>query len=1264
MTRLNRTGAVLRMTALTAALMGVYGPGAAVATPVSNQLICDPTCVPVVSPGADYHFTGSTQNWVVNANTGADVTLEGGSVKGHGTNVRGVIAQTGSKVTAKGVTISTDGIGAHGVQAFVAANELTSAPQVTLEGGSVTVTNDGAWGLYATRGGQIKTTGTDILTNGLGGFGAFVESNSSNERSGGLLELNGGSITTTGAKNLAGHGSHGVIAKHAGNTAKITNTAITTNGDYANALLAEEGGSITAKNATIVTKGEWAFGANATGGGTIALDGGTVTTTNPKGKGVQDGNGSRAYALQATGTGSKVTTKNGTAILTEGQRAYGAYAVSGGEVDLKDSSIETHGFMAYGAYASGAGSKLTTNNVNITTTGDVGDAVWAYNGGEATINGGRLSVAGGMGRDGETGNGLTAVGGTNGSANGVINANGVTVITTGADSAGVLAGSDIGSDRTSGTVNLNNTSVTATGARATAAHVLYGSTFNATNASKLVSVLGDGVTMKDNATVNLNNTTVEAKGASLVSNLTVAGQSQNITVGNGSTLLKNNGTLLQVNRTGAGVDGNVNLTLKSGSFSVGNVVDKDINGKTTTPTVEAGAQWAGIVIDKNTVVVPQGQSSTFDSTPIAGSVATSGNSLIVFSNGAQIGGSISSGAGSTAQFNGTAQIAGHTVAQGGAVNFGGATTIGQSVTGSQGSSFTFAGATSIGQNLAGQGTSFVFSQTAPTTIGGSIQLDQGSTLRGGTTSAPITIAGGTSVSTGATLGGNLFVSGALSGAGGSLSPGNSVGTQSYDTSAGFTGAYVAEVNGAGQSDLIIIRNGNFNLAGVNLTVAEENGNGGYLLNHDYTIVQTVAGDVQNTFAQTNLDTALQNKLVKLDPVKYGQKDVKVSLSADLDKIAGERGNLTANQNATLDGLLSVSSANTLTYAALTSADRQSALNQLSGEAHASTQSALLNSGNLLVRTLSSRMRGNAGAGLLAGAPTAQASGSLPASAMPSSAAYPLWAQVVGSWQEQKGDSNTANTKTDTAGLFIGGDTQVGAGWRVGGALGFTDGKVKVSDRSSTSDVTSYTAALYGANSWATAKGKVNFLAGAGYTRHNIDSRRTVNVGGNQTLKADYDANTMQLFTELGYALPVGQASEVEPYVGLGWINQRAKGFSESGGSAALAGQSQTDSLTTFTLGVRGNTAFSAGKRDGKLFAGLGWRNASGDVNASRKLSFIQGNGAQFQVSGAPIAKNAAVLDLGGEMSVGKNTAMGVSYNGQFGNGSTDNAGSLYLKMRF
>lgn len=341
------------------------------------------------------------------------------------------------------------------------------------------------------------------------------------------------------------------------------------------------------------------------------------------------------------------------------------------------------------------------------------------------------------------------------------------------------------------------------------------------------------------------------------------------------------------------------------------------------------------------------------------------------------------------------------------------------------------------------------------------------------------------------------------------------------------------------------------------------------------------------------------------------------------------------------------------------------MDQLSGEVHASAQSALLNAGALVPRTLSQRLRGNLGAGLVAGAPTAQAAGKMPAGSMPTSAAYPLWASVVGSWNTLKDDGNAAQVKTDMAGLFVGGDVKVGDGWRLGAALGYTDGRINVDDRNSRSNVKSYTGALYGGRSWAVSQGdSLNFLAGAAYTRHAIDSRRNVTVGGAQRLRADYSADAVQLFTELGYAMPVGMSSVLEPYASLAWQNQRSKGFAEDGGAAALQSGSQTDRLATFTLGLRGKTTLDISGAQTTLTAGLGWRHASGDVDPSRSMSFVQAGNVAFTITGAPIAKDVAVLDLGGQVALGKRTALGLGYSGQFGKGSVDHSGSLFLKVRF
>ncbi|ROT45619.1 autotransporter domain-containing protein [Pusillimonas sp. NJUB218] len=1205
-----------------------------------------------------------------------------------------------STLNASNMIVHTVGNKAHGIQSGASSKDGTDKSVINLGVGvTVSTTGDDSFALHAIDGSLISTTGASdvtIDTTGKNGFGAFAESWST-------ITLNNTKITTSGEL------GHGLVANNdknaTGGVISVDNTTIVTTGSKARGATAERGGKITLTNSSISTShngvtvadgnlgidgahGLYSLGANssitgvntnvvttglgygayANEGGTITLTGGTIETKNENGKGSQgEGQGSRGYALYADGAGSTIST-TGTTIVTQGQRAYGAHAYNGGSVELTGGSVTTNGFMAYGLYARDAGSTVTADGVDVTTSGQVGYGLWALNGGVATYSNANILVQGGGASVYKNMGALAEEGAAR------VNLNNASITTLSDGSYGVLA-------QKTGVIDLNKTRVETRGTNSVAARVSgLGSQLTSSNGSSLVALKSNAIEILNGAEVTLNDTTVEAGLASISSNFDTHGQTQKITVGSGSTLTKNNGTLLRVDRTGSGEDGVVNLTLKAGSYADGNIEnyygglrDTDSNRiAQTVLDVQDGAFWAGLVVDGNTTVADGSEPITGST----GSVTNTSNTTVTFNDVNTVTGSVSAASNSTMTFQGS-----------------GTTTITQSLSGQTGSTLQFnnnaviqGGVTAVGSTLnfagssntigSGTGTALAASNSSvslgsgSTTINGGVQLDSNSSLRGGTTQNPVTITGDAVVNSGATLGGNLNVAGVLRGSGGTLGPGNSVGVQTYGSMAGFTGTYVAEVNAAGASDLIRISTGNVDLSGIDLQVRQEDGKGGYKLNHDYTIVEAVAGaidgatDPTKRFKSEALDSSFDGTLVKLNATQYGAKDVKISLSFDAAKVAKIRPGLSANQNATLDGVTSVEGENAAVDAVAVSSDPADALNQLSGELHGSTQSALLSGASVITKTLSNRMRGNLGAGMSPGAPVAQSSGSLPAGAMPTSNARPLWAEVVGNWGSLEDNGNAAKVSTRTTGLFVGGDGAVGNGWRVGAAFGFTDGKIEVNDRSSKSDVNSYTAALYGGNSWATGEGKVNFMAGASYTRHNVDSRRYVTLGGNQTLKADYHVNTTQLFTELGYAMPVGQASEVEPYLGVAWLSQRAKGFAESGGAAALSSDSQTDDVTMFTLGLRGKTTIDTGTNKATLFAGLGWRHAAGDIESSRSMRFTQGNGASFKVAGSPIAKNAALVDLGAEMAVGKQAALGLSYNGQFGNGNTENTGSLYLRVKF
>jgi outer membrane autotransporter protein len=251
----------------------------------------------------------------------------------------------------------------------------------------------------------------------------------------------------------------------------------------------------------------------------------------------------------------------------------------------------------------------------------------------------------------------------------------------------------------------------------------------------------------------------------------------------------------------------------------------------------------------------------------------------------------------------------------------------------------------------------------------------------------------------------------------------------------------------------------------------------------------------------------------------------------------------------------------------------------------------------------------------------------------------------------------------SGGLFVGGDGAVGGGWRLGGALGYIGSHSSIADTASRTNVDSYTATLFGGRNFPVGPGHVRFMAGAAYTWHDIDTKRDVAAGSlAQRLESSYHASSTQVFTELGYRLPLGDAYSIEPYAGVAWNQLRTRDFDETGGTAALHGAGSSDDVTSTTLGLRGAWLFGSERAPGRLTATLGWRHAMGDVKPRQELAFE--GGSTFSVTGVPIARDAAVLGLGAEMAITRNTTAGVAYDAQFGGGNRQQSGQLKLAMRF
>ncbi|MGB3432102.1 autotransporter-associated beta strand repeat-containing protein [Achromobacter sp.] len=540
---------------------------------------------------------------------------------------------------------------------------------------------------------------------------------------------------------------------------------------------------------------------------------------------------------------------------------------------------------------------------------------------------------------------------------------------------------------------------------------------------------------------------------------------------------------------------------------------------------------------------------------------------------------------------------------------------------------------------------------------GALALHAGAALGGN-----LTVASGASLSGSGAIGSTTLANGSVIAPGSTGPSGHAYGALTVNGDLTFLAgsSYQVHADPASNTSDRIAVTGTASLAGGVLHVGPE---AGFDAAKAYTIL--TANAVNGTFNTVSSNYAYLNP-----SLSYGAQQVKLQLerkqTAPSTPIAFADAASTSNQRSVANALDSLPSGSALHKYILTLPEGAppEVFNSLSGEAHASVVSSLQGSSSS-PRTLPlQRLRTNLNAGMSPGAPTAQAGGPLPASALPSSNAQPAWAELVGNWQTQKENGNAAQARQHTGGLFIGADHEVGhSGWRLGAAVGYTDSKISVDDRSSQADVSGYSATLYGGKSFAVGAGKLNFLAGAAYTWHDVNTKRYATVASTQEkLTADYGANTTQLFTELGYSMPLTDSTRIEPFVGFAWSDLRTRGFSESGGSAALNGHSSSDKQTSSTLGLRTQTDFTVGRAEARLHAMAGWRHAFGGLTAETTMAF-EGSQA-FTVAGTPIARNAALAELGAEVAVSRDTTLALTYNGQYGGGNREHAGSLNVRWRY
>ncbi|MBR9883979.1 MAG: autotransporter domain-containing protein [Oceanospirillales bacterium] len=511
------------------------------------------------------------------------------------------------------------------------------------------------------------------------------------------------------------------------------------------------------------------------------------------------------------------------------------------------------------------------------------------------------------------------------------------------------------------------------------------------------------------------------------------------------------------------------------------------------------------------------------------------------------------------------------------------------------------------------------------------------------------ISNGNVVMAGGTLGGSGNI-GTLNVTNGSrLAPGNSVGTINVtDLTLNSGSIYEVELNDggfvAGTHNDLINASGTATINGGTVHVLAENGgdDGTTYTPGTYTIL-TATGGVSGNF-----DNLIDNYAFLDFALSYDANNVLLTSALAAGGFCAS--GMSTNQCAAGDGVFSLGAGSLYTSVLnLSDAAAANALDQLSGEIHASAKTAFLEDSRFSRAAAFERLRS------ASGGVNSDKAGIVERTITDTSSS---WGYGFGSWGHWDGNDNAAKLERDIGGFFIGGDVLAADNSRLGLMGGYSHTDLQIDNRASSGTVDTYTLGVYGGTSW----NAFSLKGGIAYGWHNIDTDRKVAFTGfSNTLSTSYDASTVQVFAEAAYKFD-GDTVRFEPFAGLAYVNLDTEGFTENGGSAALKTAGDTKSINIAKLGLRTETDMEVGATTALLHGMIGWDHAFGDDAANVKHSFEGGD--TFFVKGVPYSRNTLTLDLALDAHITENTSLNLGYNGRISSDSTDQGVSASLNVSF
>lgn len=540
---------------------------------------------------------------------------------------------------------------------------------------------------------------------------------------------------------------------------------------------------------------------------------------------------------------------------------------------------------------------------------------------------------------------------------------------------------------------------------------------------------------------------------------------------------------------------------------------------------------------------------------------------------------------------------------------------------------TFAGTIESSGNLTKSGTGTL-------TLAGNNTYDGGTTVTEGTLAINGTL--GDVAVDGGSLGGNGTLENITVNSGGTVAPGNSIGTINTTSVTFNPGAiYEVELNDggfvAGTHNDFINATGTAMINGGTVHITPENGidDGVTYLPGDYTIISADSG-VMGVFNTLTDDYAFLDFALSYDATNVFLHSSMASGSFCLNGMSN-------NQCATGHATYSLGLGNSLfnTVLNLSNTEAPNALDQLSGEIHASAKTALIEDSRFIREAALARL-----------------------ASVTSAETTTAWVQGIGSKGDWDSNHNSAKLSRNTQGLILGGDIATTPAMRLGAFAGYTQSDFDIAARNSDSDIESWHLGIYGGGLWDAWKLSV----GGGWSGHDINTTRDVSFTGiTEVLAANYDAQTMQAFGELSYSIEYGSVN-VKPFVNLSHVHLKTDRYTEAGGDTALEAQSQDMDTSYSTIGLHATTEVRLQDTKTQITGSAGWRQAFGDLKSKTTHAFASSD--QFTLTGAPVSNDSLIVNFGASMMLTPHSTLGLNYNGLHGSDFTDYGVKINFSTKF